>query len=121
MAALWGTRHVAIIREVHGDGTATVYDANSGGGLTRVHRVSLAGLTIVDPHSGGAALASGSEMRRGQADRAVRLAYRHRSPPRYQVAADWHGDAGGRHAYQPPLAPDLSQVARAQMLVSFVR
>jgi len=43
MAALWGTRHVAIIREVHGDGTATVYDANSGGGLTRVHRVSLAG------------------------------------------------------------------------------
>ena len=122
MAALWGARHVAVIRAVNGDGTATVYDANSGGGLTRVHRVSLAGLTIVDPHGGGArALAAGAEMPRGRADRAVRLAYRHRSPARYQVASDWNDYARGRHAYQPPLAPDLSQVARAQMMVSFVR
>jgi hypothetical protein len=52
MALLWGERHVAAIRTVHGDGTATVYAANSGGGLTRVHRISLAGLIVVDPHAG---------------------------------------------------------------------
>jgi hypothetical protein len=49
MAVLWSDRHVAAIREVHGDGTATVYDANSGGGLTRIHRISLTGLAVVDP------------------------------------------------------------------------
>jgi hypothetical protein len=52
MALIWGERHVAAIRLVHGDGTATVYDANSGGGLTRVHRISLNGLVVVDPHAG---------------------------------------------------------------------
>jgi hypothetical protein len=52
MALLWGERHVAAIRAVHGDGTATVYDANSGAGLTRIHRISLAGLVVVDPHVG---------------------------------------------------------------------
>ena len=52
MALLWGERHVAAIRTVHGDGTATVYDANSGAGLTRIHRISLAGLVVVDPHVG---------------------------------------------------------------------
>lgn len=52
MALLWGERHVAAIRSVHGDGTVTVYDANSGGGLTRVHRISLNGLVVVDPHAG---------------------------------------------------------------------
>jgi hypothetical protein len=52
MALLWGERHVAAIRAVHGDGTVTVYDANSGGGLTRVHRISLNGLVVVDPHAG---------------------------------------------------------------------
>jgi hypothetical protein len=43
---------VAAIWTVHGDGTATVYDANSGAGLTRIHRISLAGLVVVDPHVG---------------------------------------------------------------------
>jgi hypothetical protein len=52
MALLWGERHVAAIRAVHDDGTVTVYDANSGGGLTRIHRISLAGLVVVDPHAG---------------------------------------------------------------------
>ena len=76
MAALWGTRHVAVIRSLNGDGTASVYDANSGGGLTRVHRVSLAGLTIVDPHGGGGSmLASRSRMPLDQ-PHALRFAYR---------------------------------------------
>jgi hypothetical protein len=52
MAVLWGTRHVAIIRQYNGDGTAVLYDANSGKGLTRVHRVRIAGLAVVDPHPG---------------------------------------------------------------------
>jgi hypothetical protein len=52
MALIWGERHVAAIRAVHGDSTVTVYDANSGGGLTRVHRISLNGLVVVDPHAG---------------------------------------------------------------------
>ena len=52
MALLWGERHVAAIRAVHDDGTVTIYDANSGGGLTRIHRISLAGLVVVDPHAG---------------------------------------------------------------------
>ena len=46
---LWGRRHVAYIMAAYGDGTATLYDPNSGNGLTRVHRVSIAGLTVVDP------------------------------------------------------------------------
>ena len=50
MAVLFGLRHVAIIEEYHGDGTATLYDPNSGGGLTRLHRVKIAGLLVVDPH-----------------------------------------------------------------------
>jgi hypothetical protein len=50
MAVLFGRQHVAIIEEYHADNTATLYDANSGGGLTRVHRVKIAGLTVVDPH-----------------------------------------------------------------------
>ena len=52
MAVLWGTRHVAIIRQYFGDGTAMLYDANSGRGLTRVHRIRIAGLSVVDPHPG---------------------------------------------------------------------
>jgi hypothetical protein len=52
MAVLWGERHVAAIRMLHEDNTATVYDANSGAGLTRIHRISLAGLVVVDPHVG---------------------------------------------------------------------
>ncbi len=46
----WRSHHVVAIEVVHGDGTATVYDPNSGGHLTRIHRISLAGLRIVDPH-----------------------------------------------------------------------
>jgi hypothetical protein len=47
---LFGTRHVAYIEAVHGDGTATLYDPNSGGGVTRMHRVRIAGLAIVSPN-----------------------------------------------------------------------
>jgi len=56
MAVLWGTRHVAVIRQYFGDGTAMLYDANSGKGLTRLHRIRIAGLAVVDPHPGGASL-----------------------------------------------------------------
>jgi hypothetical protein len=49
--AILGSRHVAYILEAYGDGTATLYDPNSGGGLTRVHRVSLRGWAVVDPHA----------------------------------------------------------------------
>jgi len=97
MAALWGTRHVAIIREVHGDGTATVYDANSGGGLTRVHRVSLAGLTVVSPQS-GSMLAS------------------HGPVPAHQQNA---GQVSRRARSGYP-SQDRSREARAEMFVSFV-
>ena len=52
MAAVFGRHHVAIIREVYGDGTALLYDGNSGHHLTRLHRRSIAGATIVNPHGG---------------------------------------------------------------------
>ena len=42
--------HVMAIISYHGDGTATVYDANSGRHQTRIHQVSLRGYVIVDPH-----------------------------------------------------------------------
>lgn len=49
--AILGSRHVAYILQVYGDGTARLYDPNSGGGLTRIRRVSLRGWAIVDPHA----------------------------------------------------------------------
>jgi len=52
VAIFRGGGHVAYIEQVHGDGTATLYDPNSGGHLTRLHRRSLAGAVIVDPHGG---------------------------------------------------------------------
>jgi hypothetical protein len=50
MVAVFGRHHVAYIEVVHGDGTATVYDPNSGGHLTRIHVLSIARATIVNPH-----------------------------------------------------------------------
>lgn len=44
--------HVMVIRQYLGNGKAVVYDANSGGRLTRVHTRSLAGYTVVNPHGG---------------------------------------------------------------------
>jgi hypothetical protein len=41
--------HVFYIEQAYGDGTALAYDPNSGGHLTRVHRVSLSGYAIVEP------------------------------------------------------------------------
>ena len=41
--------HVFYIEEAYGDGTALAYDPNSGGHMTRVHRVSLAGYSIRQP------------------------------------------------------------------------
>ena len=46
--AVWGG-HVAAILECLGDGTARLYDPNSGGGLTRIDVRPLPSL-IVDPH-----------------------------------------------------------------------
>ncbi len=97
MAALWGTRHVAVIRAVNGDGTATVYDANSGAGVTRVHRVSLAGLTIVNPQ-GGPMLES------------------HEPKPLRQR---YVGPASRRARYAYP-SPDTSREAHTEMFASFV-
>ena len=50
--AIFGRRHVAYIESVDGDGIATLYDPNSGGGLTRIHRASIAGAAVVDPRGG---------------------------------------------------------------------
>ena len=49
--AILGSQHVAYIVQAYGDGTATLYDPNSGGGLTRIRRVSLRGWAVVDPHA----------------------------------------------------------------------
>jgi hypothetical protein len=48
MVAVW-RGHVAYIVSVEGGGQAVLYDPNSGQHLTRVHRGSLAGATIVNP------------------------------------------------------------------------
>jgi hypothetical protein len=50
--AIFGRHHVAYIESVNSDGTATLYDPNSGGGATRVHTRSIAGATIVRPSGG---------------------------------------------------------------------
>lgn len=47
MVAIW-RGHVAYIISVDGD-EALLYDPNSGGHATRIHRRSLAGATIVNP------------------------------------------------------------------------
>ena len=49
--AAYRNHHVFIIESVNGDGTVVAHDGNSGGGLTRLHTVSLAGYRVVDPHS----------------------------------------------------------------------
>jgi hypothetical protein len=51
--AVFGRHHVAEIEEVYGDGTAKLYDPNSGSHLTRMHRRSIARATIVQPDSLG--------------------------------------------------------------------
>ena len=52
MAVVWPGRHVAVIRRYLGNGMALLYDANSGGHLTRLHVRRIAGLVVVDPHVG---------------------------------------------------------------------
>lgn len=44
-------RHVMVIRQMVGPNTALVFDANSGGGKTRVHVRSLAGYSIRNPRT----------------------------------------------------------------------
>lgn len=51
VAIFRGGGHVAYIERVNNDGTATLYDPNSGGHKTRLHVRSLAGAVIVDPRS----------------------------------------------------------------------
>jgi hypothetical protein len=102
MAALWGSWHVAVIRAVHGDGTATVYDANSGAGLTRVHSISLAGLAIVDPHSvrGEPTFASFPPVLAAERRVAMRISYRRRAVARNASYRNWRAyhrsDTGSR-------------------------
>lgn len=50
VAIFRGGKHVAGIKRVYGDGTALLYDPNSGHHLTRVHRRSIAHAVIVNPH-----------------------------------------------------------------------
>lgn len=50
MVAIFGRHHVAYIESVGSDGIATIYDPNSGGHLTRVHRASIRSATVVDPN-----------------------------------------------------------------------
>lgn len=47
--AAWRWGHVFIIESVNSDGTVIAHDGNSGGGLTRMHTVSLRGYHIVNP------------------------------------------------------------------------
>ena len=49
VAIFRGGGHVAYIESIEGDGTALLYDPNSGGHLTRLHRVSIAGIPVVAP------------------------------------------------------------------------
>lgn len=49
VAVFRGGRHVAYVEQAYGDGTALLYDPNSGGHQTRVHRASLAGAVLVAP------------------------------------------------------------------------
>lgn len=42
--------HVFVIQVCHGNGTVTAWDPNSGGGKTRIHKRSLRGYTVVNPH-----------------------------------------------------------------------
>lgn len=46
----WRYGHVMYIMSANGDGTALVYDPNSGGHQTRIHTRDLAGYRIVDPN-----------------------------------------------------------------------
>jgi len=50
--AAWRYGHVFIIESVNGDGTVVAHDGNSGGGLTRLHTVSLRGYHVVNPNGG---------------------------------------------------------------------
>ncbi len=43
--------HVFVLEQHIGGDLWQVYDANSGGGATRIHTRSVAGYTIVDPHA----------------------------------------------------------------------
>lgn len=45
--------HVFVLEAELGSGLWQVFDANSGGGATRIHARSLAGYTIVNPHGAG--------------------------------------------------------------------
>ncbi len=42
--------HVFVVEQVLGDGRVLAYDANSGGRATRLHVISTAGYTPVQPH-----------------------------------------------------------------------
>jgi hypothetical protein len=53
VAIFRGGGHVAYIEAVSADGSALLYDPNSGGHLTRLHYRSLAGAIVVDPSRGG--------------------------------------------------------------------
>lgn len=49
VAVFRGGEHVAYVERAYGDGTALLYDPNSGGHATRLHRLSLSGAVIVRP------------------------------------------------------------------------
>lgn len=49
--------HVFVLREHVAGKVWRVYDANSGGGKTRIHNRSISGWTIVNPHGGSSQIA----------------------------------------------------------------
>ena len=78
------SHHVAIVREMYGDGTALLEDYNSGGHLSRLHRRSIAGAQIL---GGGAGAYASSESR----------------------ARNRHSHVHTRYAVaEPPAAPDVA-------------
>ena len=83
LVASWGY-HVAIIRELYGDGTALLEDYNSGGHMSRLHRRSIAGAQIL---GGSAGAYASSEFH-------ARSRHSH-AHTRYAVA-------------EPPAAPDVA-------------
>jgi len=72
------SHHVFVILDVLGGGMVNAYDANSGGHQTRVHHISLAGYTVVNPH--------GSKVAVRERRHHVRIAHSHHHRVRYAGA-----------------------------------
>ena len=84
--AAYRAHHVFVILSVTGPGRVLAYDGNSGGHLTRIHEVSLAGYRVVDPQ-GGRSYANNSRFRRVAGHHRRRYADNSYSRPRGSLYA----------------------------------